>query len=413
MSSATTVRRVVLSIIGVLLAVAVASGGIGMQMAASKTSVAAPTFTSQPANPANSTTANFIFTGPTGATFQCKLDAAAFAVCTSSKTYTALAQGSHTFQVKAVAGSAESAATSYTWTVDTTPPPVPSITAKPASLSNTTSPSFSFTDTEPGVTFRCQLDGSASACSSPRSYSGLAQGANTFAVQAVDAAGNSSGSATWAWSIDSLAPAAPVLTTKPDDPTYNATNTFAWSLSEPGLTFQCSKENEAWFTCSTPYTWVIVTSNYGQHQFAVRAIDAAGNVSAATSYTFKYEKKLPTSGLPFQITGSVSGLTLGTFRPIAVTISNPNGVLIYVSALTVAISPNSTPAGCTSSDNVDLVQSNVSTSLMVAVPANGSVVLPAQGAVAPQIRLKDLPTVNQDACKGTSFTLTYSGTASN
>src|SRR5665811_1531418 len=118
MSSATTVRRVVLSIIGVLLSVAVASCGIGIQLASSKTSLAAPTITSTPANPAASTIATFAFNGPAGATFQCKLDTAAFAVCTSSKTYTALAQGSHTFQVKAVLGSDQSTATSYTWTVD-------------------------------------------------------------------------------------------------------------------------------------------------------------------------------------------------------------------------------------------------------------------------------------------------------
>jgi len=413
MKPTTSVRRVILSIIGVLLAVAVATGGTGIQLAA-KTTLAVPTITAKPANPAASTTAAFSFTGPTGATFQCQLDATAFATCTSPKTYSGLSQGSHTFLVKALSGSDVSAATSFTWIVDTVAPPAPTITSEPAARSNTSSPSFSFTDTESGVTFRCKLDGSAyAACTSPRDYSNLAQGAHTFSVQAVDAAGNTSGSTTWAWSIDSIAPSAPVLTTKPTDPTFNATNTFAWTPSESGLTFQCSLENGAWVTCSTPYTWVIVTSNYGQHQFAVRAIDAAGNISAGTIYSFKYEKKLPTSGLPFQITGSVSGLTLGTYRPIFVTIANPNSVTIFVSALNVAVASDSSPPGCTSAANVDLLQSNVSTSLMVAVPANGSVSLPAQGAAAPQIRLKNLPTVNQDLCKGKSFALTYSGTATN
>jgi hypothetical protein len=414
MNSTTNVRRVVLTIIGVLLAVAVASGDIGIQLAASKTAPAAPTITSKPTNPAASTTATFTFTGPSGATFQCQLDSApTFASCPSGKTYSGLSQGSHTFQVKAVVGFDQSTATSYTWTVDTVLPPAPSITAKPVSLSNTTSPAFSFTDTEIGVTFRCQLDGPTwTACSSPRSYSGLTQGAQSFAVQAVDAAGNNSGSATWVWSIDSIAPAAPVLTTKPTDPTFNATNIFAWT-AESGSTFQCSVENGAWFACPTPYTYVIVTSNFGQHQFAVRAIDAAGNISAGTSYSFKYEKKLPNSGMPFQITGSVGGLTLGTYKPILVTITNPNSVTIFVSALNVAVAADSTPTGCTSLANVDLVQSNVSKTLTVAVPANGSVSLPAQGAVAPKIRLKNLSDVNQDVCKGKSFTLTYSGTATN
>lgn len=410
MKSATTVRRVGLSFIGVFITVAVVA--LGLQTAFSKPVVAPPTITSQPANPTNSTSATFSFTGPAGATFQCKLDVAAFAVCSSPKSYTGLTQGSHTFQVKAVVGADQSTAASYTWTVDTVAPPAPSITAKPVALSNTTSPSFSFSDTESGVTFRCQLDGSAfAACSSPRSYSGLAQGAHTFAVQAVDAAGNTSPSATWSWSVDSIAPAAQVFTTKAPDPTFNATNTFAWNPSETGLTFQCSQENGAWFTCSTPYTWVIATNNYGQHQFAVRAIDPTGNISAGTFYSFKYEKNLPTTGLPFTITGSVSGLSIGVWQPIAVKISNPNPVTIFVSALTVAVSANGSSGTCLS-NNFELQQSNVSGSLTVAVPAGATNFSLPTGVNAPQIRLKNLPTVNQDMCKGRGFTLTYSGTAS-
>jgi hypothetical protein len=416
MSSATTVRRVVLSIIGVLLALAVASGGIGIQLAASKTALVAPTITSTPANPTSSTSATFVFTDPAGATLQCQLDTTpVLAGCTSPKVYTGpLAHGPHTFQVKAVAGSAESAATSYTWTVDLTPPPAPSITAKPAALSNTTSPSFSFSDIEIGVTFRCQLDGSAyAACTIPRSYSNLTQGSHTFSVQAVDPAGNPSPAnptATWSWSIDRIAPAAPVLTTRPDDPTYNATNIFAWT-AETGATFQCSVENGAWFACPTPYTYVIVTSNYGQHQFAVRAIDAAGNISAGTSYSFKYEKKLPTSGVPFAISGTVTGLTLGVWKPIAVTINNPNNAVIYLTNVTVAISAGTTPGSCLTS-YFDVQQSNITTSLTVSVPAGSTnFVLPSPNT--PQLRLRDEPTINQDICKSKSFTLTYSGTATN
>jgi len=201
--------------------------------------------------------------------------------------------------------------------------------------------------------------------------------------------------------------AAPVLTKVPSDPTYNATNIFAWT-GETGATFQCSVENGTWRGCSSPYTYYIVTSNYGQHQFAVRAVDAAGNVSAETSYKYKYEKGLPTSGVPFTITGSVSGLSIGVWKPITVTISNPNSVTIFVSALTVAVADS----GSCLSGNFELQQSNMSTTQTVAVPANDSIVLPDQGPVAPQIRLKNLLT-NQDMCKGKTFTLTYSGTATN
>jgi hypothetical protein len=50
---------------------------------------------------------------------------------------------------------------------------------------------FTFGSSEPGGRFRCKLDGHPfAACNSPKSYSGLTPGRHTFAVAAVDAAGN-------------------------------------------------------------------------------------------------------------------------------------------------------------------------------------------------------------------------------
>ncbi|MBK7318044.1 S-layer homology domain-containing protein [Candidatus Villigracilis affinis] len=87
------------------------------------------TITANPANPANSTTANFDFSGNDGAgtgiaSFECKLDAAAFAACTSTKTYNALSNGSHTFQVWAIdaAGNVDGTPASFTWIVDSVAP---------------------------------------------------------------------------------------------------------------------------------------------------------------------------------------------------------------------------------------------------------------------------------------------------
>ena len=412
MRAVTTTRRRALVLVAAL--VAVVGLVTGATVAASKAGLAAPTITSSPAANSGSTSATFAFSGPGGASFQCSLDNAAYTSCTSPKAYNVLAQGSHTFSVKALKGSDVSDPTAYTWKVDTVAPPAPSLTTKPSNPSNTANPSFAFTDSEPSVTFRCGLDGATpAACTTPKSYSGLAQGSHTFVVLAVDAAGNVGPTTTFTWVIDTIAPGAPTITQKPTDPTSNATNTFAWTGAEAGVTSQCSLENGAWFTCTSPYTWVIDTTNYGQHQFAVRSIDAAGNISAGTHYSFKYEKGLPTTGMPFQISGSMTGLTLGTWKPITLTLTNPNPVPIYVTSLTVSVNTSQDPVGCSSVTNVELAQSSASSTQRVLVPANGSVVLPAQGVTAPQIRLKDLPTVNQDACKGKSFALNYSGTANN
>ena len=93
--------------------------------------------------------------------------------------------------------------------------------------------------------------------------------------------------------------------------------------------------------------------------------------------------------------------------------ANPNRMALRVTGLTVTVAPDSTPPGCLAATNLELQQSNVSASVVLSVPAGSTVTLPAQGATTPRLRLRDLPTVNQDACKHTSFALTYSGTGSN
>src|SRR3989338_4054350 len=80
--------------------------------------------TSQPLNLTNSTSADFSFTSPETATFECQMDSGGYTSCTSPKSYTGLTEGSHTFYVKATdsAGNKNSTPASYTWTIDTTPP---------------------------------------------------------------------------------------------------------------------------------------------------------------------------------------------------------------------------------------------------------------------------------------------------
>ena len=91
--------------------------------------------------------------------------------------------------------------------VDTTPPDT-TITAQPPDPSNSADASFSFTSNETGSTFECQLDsGGFSACTSPKAYTGLADGAHTFEVRAKDGAGNTDPSpASYDWTIDTVAP---------------------------------------------------------------------------------------------------------------------------------------------------------------------------------------------------------------
>lgn len=401
-------------LIAVLVALVGLLSAVGVGAAFSKTSLAPPTITSAPSSSTTSRSATFAFTGPSGATFKCGLDGAATTPCTSPRTYTSLTDGAHLFKVVSVKSGEESAATTFGWTVDTVAPAAPTITSGPAALVGSTSATFTYSGPEANLRYVCSLDGAAFVtCTSPTVYSGLGQGEHMFAVRAVDAAANTGATTSRVWRVDTVAPPAPALTTKPSDPTSTATNDFAWTSAESGATSECSLENGAWFACTSPYRWVINTDNGGQHQFGVRARDAAGNASDARQYTFKYEKALASSGVPFQITGSVSALMIGEWQSIGVRVTNPNPVAIFVSALQVDAAADSTPAGCPSAQNLELGQSNISTTNTLIVPANGSVVLPAQEVTAPRIRLRNLPTVNQDVCKGKSFALSYSGTATN
>jgi len=116
-------------------------------------------------------------------------------------------------------------------------------------------------------------------------------------------------------------------------------------------------------------------------------------------------------GAAFKITGGVGNLMPGVATAIRLTLTNPNGVPIFVTALTVTIAADSTPAGCSSANNVQLTQSNASSDDPITVPARGSVTL-TSAPRAPKITLLNLPGVNQDVCKNKSFALTYSGSAS-
>jgi hypothetical protein len=367
---------------------------------------AMPTITSSPPNPSASTAASFAFTGEAGSTFQCKLDAGAYGSCTSPKSYSGLSFAAHTFRVRAVKGGKTSAEAVHTWMIssDTTPPPVPTITAGPPALTNATSASFGFTDTEAGVSFLCRVDSAPfAACTSPNGYAGLPPGAHTFEVKAKDAVGNESGPASRAWTIDTTPPPAPLITSMPPDPAPSAISTFEFTDAESPVTFQCSIENGPFQACTSPFTFTVIvdTSNNGQHQFAVRAIDSAGNVSSAASYRWKVDP-----AVEFTITGGVTGLYPDVWVPIPVQITNPHNFTLLVETLSASVA--AAPGACPAS-NFDFAAWTAAPGNAIAVPANASSFL-APLSKRPQIRLLNLP-ANQDACKGVSISLTYSGTA--
>jgi len=96
---------------------------------------------------------------------------------------------------------------------DTTPPET-TITSGPSGTVDSDSATFTFTSSEAGSTFVCQLDAEdAEPCTSPGTYTGLADGEHTFSVRATDPAGNTDPtSAARAWTVDTSVPSGLIST---------------------------------------------------------------------------------------------------------------------------------------------------------------------------------------------------------
>src|SRR6185312_2587285 len=156
----------------------------------------APQLTQEPAAITNADHATFAYTdAEAGVSWECRVDGRDWTGCTDPVSWWGLRDGARTFMVRArdAAGN-RGPATSYRWTIDTVAPPKPQLTQQPPNLSASDSATFAFRDREAGVTFACSLDGGAYAsCTSPKTYSGLANGVHRFDVRAQDAAGNRSG----------------------------------------------------------------------------------------------------------------------------------------------------------------------------------------------------------------------------
>src|SRR5204862_8158660 len=126
------------------------------------------------------------------ASFECRLDGVAWLPCSSPQAFSGLADGQHSFEVRArdLLGNVDSSPAIRTWTVDTAGPDT-AIDSGPSGTTTTASASFGFSSGDSSAGFECRLDGGGwSSCSSPKPYSGLADGAHTFDVRAKDGAGN-------------------------------------------------------------------------------------------------------------------------------------------------------------------------------------------------------------------------------
>jgi hypothetical protein len=197
----------------------------------------------------------------------------------------------------------------------------------------------------------------------------------------------------------------PKITMHPDKLATSTNAKFGFSVRAGKPRFQCRLDGRPWSACQSPVSFSKLA--VGDHSFLVRSVGPKRKYGKATR--FRWQVLEPKD---FSITPQLGGL--GALYPgapaqaLPLTITNPNSVPILVTSLQVKATAD--PPGCGSAENLVLSGSTASSAAPIKVPANGSVSLPAPGASAPSIQLRDLP-VSQDACQRAQFPLAFSGTA--
>lgn len=166
-------------------------------------------------------------------------------------------------------------------------PPV--IGSRPADPTAATSARFAFTHPSRGVRFDCRLDDRAPVrCVSPVRYRGLAEGDHRFSVTA--SRGRLSATIIERWTIDTTAPPAPTLSSRPDALSNRREAEFRFTDRDAEAGFRCRVDAGPQHACSSPATYALAD---GAHTFAVEARDTAGNVSGASPVTWTIDATPP------------------------------------------------------------------------------------------------------------------------
>jgi hypothetical protein len=288
----------------------------------------------------------------------------------------------------------------------------PTITAGPSGAVSSTSATFSFSTSQSSPMFRCRLDsGATTTCSSGVTYTALSQGSHTFRVTATVPGATESAAATRTWTVDTAAPPKPVVTKGPANPSDPTNVGFEYAVADSSATFQCKLDDGPFTNCAKNHT-EYPKAGVGDHCFVVRAIDAAGNLSP-TSDGWCWTA---TAG-SFPVSGDLSGFYPGRSQRIDLSIGNPNNFDLRVLSVEIAVPdattrPNGTASPCVGSQNLVVSQSLQTSPVAIVIPKNSTRTLSQLGVPEAQWPLLTMPNlaVNQDVCKNTVFTLTYTGT---
>ncbi|WP_370249599.1 hypothetical protein [Nocardioides sp.] len=266
-----------------------------------------------------------------GATFECALDGGAYAPCDSPHRVGDLADGEHTFLVRAIVdGVTDPTPEPYIWTVDL--PPTVTVKTAPPATTTATEATFEFLSDEPDAVFRCRLDGGAEFdCTSPYTTT-VGIGGHSFEVVAIGAQRGTPVERTW----EVLGPPTTTINSGPASPSTSTTEIFLFSSDRADATFECSLDSAPFTACTSPTTYTGLAP--GQHTFAVRA--SSGGLTDATPDTLSWT--LIGAGPPTTTIGS-GPLNNTTARTASFTFSSTDATATFECSL-----DGGTYAACTS-----------------------------------------------------------------
>ena len=218
------------------------------------------------------------------ALFECALDEATFAECAPPVRFSDLADGDHTFRVRALGqnGLREAPPLVHEWLVDSTVLDTFLIGAPPAKTGR--SISFEF-DGSLAVSFECKLeplDTDFAPCESPKAYSALfAQaGGYDFSVRALSESGEADETpAAHHFDVDSTGPIITIAGSPSPNQTISRDDvSFTFSASEPVSHYLCAvDQNTVYSACATPFYRDRLRP--GAHTIYVKGVDEFGNES--------------------------------------------------------------------------------------------------------------------------------------
>jgi hypothetical protein len=228
---------------------------------------------------------------------------------------TAVADGAHTFSVRArdAAGNV-SGARDLRVSVDRSEPET-TLSSGPSGLTNNASPSFDFSSSKAGSTFECRLDGpdastgTYAACTAPTAFIALTDGDYTFRVRATDGAGNVDSTPVLRSFIVDTTAADTSITGGPTGLTSNSSPSFTFASPEGGVGFECRLDGPGGATatfvaCESPKVYAALSD--GAYTLQVRTVDAAGNKDATPAVrTFSVDA----TAADTTITSGPTGLT--------------------------------------------------------------------------------------------------------